>query len=92
MKGRLGAPDLDAGSVSRVIEMAWDDATPFEAIHAQFGLSEPAVRALMRQQLKTGSYRLWRKRVRGRPGKHAAVARNWSKLTRKRGRGAGCFG
>lgn len=64
---------LDAATVSRVIEMAWEDRTPFEAIHAQFALSEDTVRALMRQHLKPGSYRLWRERVRGRVTKHAAL-------------------
>ena len=53
--------------------MAWEDRTPFEAIQTQFGLDEAAVIALMRQQLKRGSYRLWRKRVQGRKTKHAAL-------------------
>ena len=64
---------LDAAAVSRVIEMAWEDRVPFEAIEAQFALNEAAVIALMRQQLKPGSYRLWRKRVQGRATKHAAL-------------------
>ena len=64
---------LDAAAVSRVIEMAWDDRTPFEAILTQFALNEAAVIALMRQHLKRGSYRLWRERVRGRKTKHAAL-------------------
>ena len=73
MKGRPPAPALDAAGVSRVVEMAWDDGTPFEAIEKQFGLNEAAVMALMRVQLKAGSYRLWRARVRGRKTKHAAL-------------------
>ena len=64
---------LDAADVSRVIEMAWEDRTPFEAIKTQFGLDEAAVIALMRQQLKPGSFRLWRDRVQGRKTKHAAM-------------------
>ena len=64
---------LDVADVSRVIEMAWEDRTPFEAIKTQFGLDEAAVIALMRQQLKLGSFRLWRKRVHGRKTKHAAM-------------------
>ena len=64
---------LDAADVSRVIEMAWEDCTPFEAIKAQFELDEAAVIALMRQQLKPGSFRLWRARVQGRRTKHAAL-------------------
>ena len=67
------SPLLDAAAVSRVIEMAWEDRTPFEAIQSQFALDETAVCALMRQQLKPGSYRLWRQRVRGRKTKHAAL-------------------
>ena len=64
---------LDAADVSRVIEMAWEDRTPFEAIKAQFDLDESAVIALMRQQLKPASFRLWRVRVKGRRTKHAAL-------------------
>ena len=64
---------LDAADVSRAIEMAWEDRTPFEAIKAQFELDEAAVIALMRQQLKRGSFRLWRVRVQGRRTKHAAM-------------------
>jgi len=66
-------PLLNAAALSRVIEMAWEDRTPFEAIRAQFALDEAAVCALMRQHLKPGSYRLWRQRVRGRKTKHAAL-------------------
>ena len=64
---------LNAADVSRVIEMAWEDRTPFEAIKAQFALDETAVIALMRQQLKPGTFRLWRVRVQGRRTKHAAI-------------------
>ena len=64
---------LNAADVSRLIEMAWEDRTPFEAIKAQFELDEAAVIALMRQQLKPGSFRLWRVRVQGRRTKHAAL-------------------
>lgn len=64
---------LEAADVSRVIEMAWEDRTPFEAIETQFGMDESAVIALMRQQLKPGSFRLWRDRVQGRKTKHAAM-------------------
>ncbi|WP_445938961.1 TIGR03643 family protein [Pseudomonas sp.] len=55
---------------SRIIEMAWEDRTPFEAIDTQFGLSEAQVIALMRRSLKTGSFKLWRARVSGRQTKH----------------------
>ncbi len=55
---------------SRIIEMAWEDRTPFEAINTQFGLSETQVIALMRRSLKAGSFKLWRARVSGRQTKH----------------------
>lgn len=55
---------------SRIIEMAWEDRTPFEAIALQFGLSESQVILLMRRSLKRGSFKLWRERVSGRVTKH----------------------
>ena len=64
---------LNSADVSRIIEMAWEDRTPFEAIKAQFGLDESAVVDLMRAQLKPSSFRLWRKRMKGRVTKHAAL-------------------
>lgn len=54
---------LDDREKDRVIEMAWEDRTPFEAITFQFGLSENEVIQLMRQTLKRSSFNLWRKRV-----------------------------
>jgi uncharacterized protein (TIGR03643 family) len=54
---------LSSEQIDRVIEMAWEDRTPFEAIQLQFGLSEADVIKLMRLQLKPSSWRLWRKRV-----------------------------
>lgn len=51
-------PDID-----RIIEMAWEDRTPFEAISVQFGMSEAEVIKLMRRHLKRSSFELWRKRV-----------------------------
>jgi uncharacterized protein (TIGR03643 family) len=64
---------LDSATVSRIIEMAWDDGTPFEAIEVQFALAEAQVIALMRRELKRSSFRMWRQRVRGRVAKHAAL-------------------
>lgn len=66
-------PVLDDCPTSRIIEMAWDDKTPFDAIRVQFALSDAAVMALMRRELKPSSYRRWRQRVRGRTSKHAAL-------------------
>ncbi len=54
----------------RIVEMAWEDRTPFEAIELQFGLSEQEVITLMRQQLKPSSFKRWRRRVQGRGTKH----------------------
>ncbi|MGB1311743.1 MAG: TIGR03643 family protein [Leucothrix sp.] len=61
---------LPVGDISRIIEMAWEDRTAFEAIEAQYGLSEPEVIKLMRQEMKPSSFRMWRKRVGGRKTKH----------------------
>jgi uncharacterized protein (TIGR03643 family) len=58
---------------SRIIEMAWEDRTPFEAIEFQFGLNESAVIAVMRSQLQLSSFKRWRKRVTGRQTKHRAM-------------------
>lgn len=49
--------------IDRIIEMAWEDRTPFEAIELQFNLTESEVIKLMRKELKESSFRLWRKRV-----------------------------
>ncbi len=61
---------LDQADVDRIIAMAWEDRTPFEAIKAQFNLSEKAIIKLMRRNLKPSSFRLWRARVKGRNTKH----------------------
>ena len=60
--------------VDRVIEMAWEDRTPFEAIQYQFGLRENEVRKIMRENLKRSSFELWRKRVKGRKTKHSKTS------------------
>lgn len=64
---------LSAASISRIVEMAWEDRTTFEAIEAQFGLNESAVIDLMRRHMKPSSFRMWRKRMAGRVTKHAAL-------------------
>ena len=66
----------------RIIQMAWEDRTPFEAIYFQFGLNEPALREFMRSVLKNTSFKRWRKRVDGRRTKHHQLLS--SKLTRFR--------
>ena len=64
---------LQSSTIDRIIEMAWEDRTSFEAIQYQFGLSESDVIALMRKEMKSSSFRMWRKRVSGRKTKHAAT-------------------
>ena len=61
---------LTERDLNRIIEMAWEDRTPFDAITFQFGLPEAEVIALMRRELKPSSWRRWRKRVQGRKTKH----------------------
>ncbi len=58
--------------LDRIIEMAWEDRTTFDAIQIQFNLSETAVKALMKKELKFSSYKLWRKRVEDCKTKHAS--------------------
>ena len=64
---------LTEADISRIVEMAWEDRTPFESIEAQFGLNESGVIALMRSHMKTSSFRMWRKRMAGRVTKHLAL-------------------
>lgn len=63
---------LSPEEIDRIIEMAWEDRTPFGAIEIQFGLSEADVIRLMRRELKPKSWRNWRGRVQGRATKHIA--------------------
>ena len=56
--------------IDRIIEMAWEDRTPFEAIEFQFGIKENGVRKIMRKYMKESSFKMWRKRVKGRKTKH----------------------
>jgi uncharacterized protein (TIGR03643 family) len=56
--------------IDRIIEMAWEDRTPFEAIEFQFSISEGEIIALMRKEMKTSSFKMWRTRVKGRVTKH----------------------
>lgn len=56
--------------IDRIIEMAWEDRTTFEAIKLQFGLKEQQVINLMRKEMKPSSFRMWRARVQGRKTKH----------------------
>ncbi len=64
--------ELDTIAIDRIIEMAWEDCTPFDALKFQFGLAEADVKALMKKELKFSSYKLWRKRVEDCKTKHLA--------------------
>lgn len=66
--------DLTAAEIDRIIEMAWEDRTPFDAIEAQFGITEKEVISLMRREIKESSFKMWRKRVQGRSTKHKALS------------------
>ena len=62
--------NIDGIAIDRIIEMAWEDRTTFEAIRFQFGLKEQDVIHLMRREMKHKSFIMWRKRVQGRKTKH----------------------
>ena len=64
---------LSIKDIDRIIEMAWEDRTPFDAIKLQFGLSENQVIEIMRNNLKINSWKIWRKRVKGRKTKHLKI-------------------
>lgn len=66
----MNTQDLDLETIDRVVEMAWEDRTPYDAIALQFGLSEAQVVALMRREMKQSSFQMWRERVSGRKTKH----------------------
>ena len=77
MEKNLSEIDID-----RIIEMAWEDRTPFEAITYQFGLSEPNVIVLMRKEMKPSSFKMWRQRVQGRATKHRKLRNDAAKRFR----------
>ena len=62
--------------IDRIIEMAWEDRTPFEAIFNQFNINEKELIAIMRNNLKKSSFKLWRERVKGRKTKHSKLREN----------------
>ena len=62
--------NFSIAQIDRIIEMAWEDRTPFEAITFQFGVSEQEVIEIMRTEMKLSSFKMWRKRVSGRSTKH----------------------
>lgn len=64
--------NFNGTDIDRIIEMAWEDRTTFDAINESFGLNESEVISIMRKNLKLSSFKLWRKRVSGRKTKHQA--------------------
>lgn len=68
MKNNFTEIELD-----RIIEMAWEDRTPFEAITFQFGITEQQTIEIMRNEMKRSSFNMWRKRVQGRATKHSKL-------------------
>ena len=69
----IGVHQFTERDLDRIIEMAWEDRTPFEAIKYQYNLSEQDVIEIMRSELKLRSFKLWRERVQGRKTKHAKL-------------------
>jgi uncharacterized protein (TIGR03643 family) len=59
--------------IDRIIQMAWEDRTPFEAIEVQFGLKEKDVIELMRKEMRRSSFEMWRERMKGKSTKHRAL-------------------
>ncbi len=65
--------NIDLESLNRIIEMAWEDRTPFEVIEKEYSISHDELISLMRNNLKSSSFKLWRKRVNGRKTKHGGI-------------------
>ena len=79
--------NLTVEDIDRIVEMAWEDRTPFEAIFHQFGIPEKDVIELMRKEKKPSSFNMWRKRMAGRKTKHnrlRAASVNRFKCSRQR--------
>ena len=66
--------EFNKEEINRIIEMAWEDRTPFSAIEFQFGIKENDVRKIMRSNLKESSFKRWRERVKGRKTKHSKTS------------------
>lgn len=70
--GYLFMSNLSERDIDRIVEMAWEDRTSFDAIEVQFGVQEDEVIKIMRKEMKHSSFKMWRKRVQGRSTKHRA--------------------
>ncbi len=64
--------ELTERQIDRIVEMAWEDRTPFDAIRLQFNVAEKEVIQIMRREMKSSSFKMWRERVQGRATKHYA--------------------
>ena len=73
LKTSVDIKKLSAGDISAVIQMAWEDRTTFETIMERMGVSESEVIKIMRSELKPDSFKLWRKRMKGKTTKHRAL-------------------
>lgn len=73
---------LSQAQLDRIVQMGWEDRTPFDEISLQFGLTHGEIIKVMRQEMKSSSFKMWRKRMTGRKTKHA-ITRN-PKITRFR--------
>ena len=73
LKTLVETKKLSAGDISAVIQMAWEDRTTFETIMERIGVSEAEVIQIMRSELKPDSFKLWRKRMKGKTTKHRAL-------------------
>jgi uncharacterized protein (TIGR03643 family) len=85
----MNKPQFSPADLSRIIEMAWEDRTPFEAIASQFQLTPSMLVQLLRRELSRSSFQLWRARVSGRNTKHLklrdpAVSRGYCPTQYKR--------
>jgi uncharacterized protein (TIGR03643 family) len=65
--------NFTAIDIDRIIEMAWEDRTTFEAIQQQFGINQAGVIKIMRTQMKPSSFKMWRERTKGRTTKHQTL-------------------
>jgi uncharacterized protein (TIGR03643 family) len=70
----MNIKDLSDEDLDRIMQMAWEDRTPFEAIEIQFGLNEQEVIVQMRASMKASSFKMWRKRTNGRVTKHKKLS------------------
>ena len=70
----MNTPIFDLVVTDRIIEMAWEDRTPFDVIKIQFGIGEQQIIELMRKEIRPSSFKMWRKRVQGRKTKHGNLS------------------